>query len=66
MWAANLATAPQCRQREGHLEVPRQHMETGVGHEHALGVFIAHHRSRKAKMAPQRVEELSTLGMRWS
>jgi hypothetical protein len=66
IWAANLAAARRYQRREGHLEVPRQHVETVDGHEHALGVFIANSRSRKAKLAPERVEELSALGMRWS
>ncbi|MGW1802979.1 Helicase associated domain protein [Streptomyces sp. NPDC001984] len=66
IWVANLAAARQYQLREGHLEVPRQHVETVDGHEHTLGVFIANSRSRKAKLAPQRIEELSALGMRWS
>ncbi|MEV5936692.1 Helicase associated domain protein [Streptomyces sp. NPDC052079] len=65
-WEANLAAARQYRTREGHLNVPRSHIETVDGAELALGVFIANSRSRKAGLAPERLEELSTLGIRWS
>lgn len=65
MWASNLAAARQYQQREGHLEVPHRHIEKLDGAEHALGVFIANSRSRRTRLAPERVEELSELGMRW-
>lgn len=64
-WEANLAAARRYRTREGHLNVPRSHTETVEGTELALGVFIANSRARKAKLAVERVEELSALGMRW-
>ncbi|MEW2400238.1 helicase associated domain-containing protein [Streptomyces sp. NPDC046862] len=64
-WEANLAAARQYRTREGHLNVPRSHIETVEGSELALGVFVANSRARKAKLAVARVEELSALGMRW-
>ncbi|MFI5756824.1 Helicase associated domain protein [Streptomyces sp. NPDC051569] len=66
IWAANLGAAAQYRAREGHLEVPRAHVETVDGDAHALGVFIANSRTRKAKLGPERIEELSALGMRWA
>nr|WP_265869197.1 DEAD/DEAH box helicase [Streptomyces sp. SKN60] len=66
VWAANLAAARQYREREGHLEVPHRHVETVGGDEHALGVFIANSRSRQARLASERIEELSSLGMRWT
>ncbi|MFJ4966985.1 Helicase associated domain protein [Streptomyces sp. NPDC088729] len=65
VWASNLAAARQYQQREGHLEVPHRHIEKLDGTEHALGVFIANSRSRRTRLAPERVEELSELGMRW-
>ncbi|WP_078571763.1 MULTISPECIES: DEAD/DEAH box helicase [Streptomyces] len=65
VWAANLAAARQYRQREGHLEVPHRHIEKVGGDEQALGVFIANNRCRRERLAPERVEELSELGMRW-
>ncbi|MET7694089.1 helicase associated domain-containing protein [Streptomyces sp. NPDC005483] len=64
-WEANLAAARQYRTREGHMNVPRSHIESVEGTELALGVFIANSRARKDKLAVERVEELSALGMRW-
>lgn len=64
-WEANLVAACQYRTREGHLNVPRSHIEIVDGSAQALGVFIANSRARKAKLAAERVEELSALGMRW-
>lgn len=66
MWVANLAAARQYAQREGHLNVPRSHIETLDGDEQALGVFIANSRARKATLAPERVAELTAIGMRWN
>jgi hypothetical protein len=65
MWADNLAAARQYQEREGHLNVPRRHVETVGESSSALGVFIASCRARKAALAPERVEELSAIGMRW-
>jgi hypothetical protein len=53
------------REREGHLEVPHRHVEKVGGDEYALGVFVTNSRSRQDRLAPERVEELSALGMRW-
>ncbi|MFH9727903.1 Helicase associated domain protein [Streptomyces sp. NPDC017254] len=65
VWAANVAAASQYREREGHLEVPHRHVEKVGGDECALGVFIANSRSRRTRLAPERIAELSELGMRW-
>ncbi|WP_436986498.1 Helicase associated domain protein [Streptomyces sp. enrichment culture] len=65
VWAANVAAARQYQQREGHLEVPHRHVEEVGGDACALGVFIANSRARRARLAPERVEELSKLGVRW-
>ncbi|MGK5450305.1 Helicase associated domain protein [Streptomyces radiopugnans] len=65
VWAANLAAARQYREREGHLEVPHRHVEKVGGDEQALGVFIANSRTRQARLAPERIAELTELGMRW-
>ncbi|MEB8342558.1 DEAD/DEAH box helicase [Streptomyces endophyticus] len=64
-WAANLEAARQYARREGHLEVPRSHVETVDGAEYALGVFIANCRDRRGKLAPDRVSDLEATGMRW-
>ncbi|MDX2530797.1 DEAD/DEAH box helicase [Streptomyces europaeiscabiei] len=66
MWAGNLAAARQYYQREGHLNVPRQHVETVDGEDRALGVFIANCRARKQRLAPERVQELTVVGMKWA
>ncbi|MFF9757745.1 Helicase associated domain protein [Streptomyces sp. NPDC014344] len=86
-WAMNYAAAKQFYEREGHLRVPRKHIEritTGgeqdPGHdgEHAghdgeeakehhlrLGAWVSNQRSRAAALTPERVEQLSAIGMRW-
>jgi superfamily II DNA or RNA helicase len=81
-WAFNLATATQYYQREGHLRVPRKHIERlivddsdgngGGSREHQevrelkLGAWISNQRSRAATLCPERVEQLSAIGMRWT
>ncbi|WP_331758877.1 Helicase associated domain protein [Streptomyces anulatus] len=67
MWAQNLSAARRYRDREGHLEVPRSHTEKlDDGHVVRLGAWISQQRTKAAKLAPERTEELSILGMRWS
>lgn len=70
-WAMNYEAAKQFYEREGHLQVPRKHVERIVGEdqeerEHRLGAWIGNQRSRAATLTPERVEQLSTIGMRWS
>ncbi|QLH27517.1 DEAD/DEAH box helicase [Streptomyces sp. Rer75] len=74
-WAMNYQAARQFYEREGHLQVPRKHVETivlGVDGEHQeerelrLGAWIGNQRSRAATLSPERVEQLSAIGMRWS
>ncbi|GGX97008.1 helicase [Streptomyces minutiscleroticus] len=73
-WATNLAAATQFYEREGHLRVPRKHVERitvdgmGGGQEQQikLGAWISNQRSRAASLSPERVERLSAIGMRWS
>jgi hypothetical protein len=62
----NLAAAAAYAQREGHLNVPRKHVEIVNGAEIKLGIWISNHRCRRAKLPPQRIEALGALGMRWS
>ncbi|MFF3467488.1 helicase associated domain-containing protein [Streptomyces sp. NPDC002619] len=71
-WAVNLAAARQFHAREGHLVVPRKHVEmiaTGEddGLEEAvkLGAFLDNTRRRASKLAEQRRADLDALGMRW-
>ncbi|MFD8396566.1 Helicase associated domain protein [Streptomyces sp. NPDC059680] len=78
-WALNYEAAKQYYQREGHLRVPRKHVETivvgdgkgGSGEDQEerqlrLGAWISNQRSRAATLSPERVEQLSAIGMRWA
>ncbi|MGA5318155.1 Helicase associated domain protein [Streptomyces pseudogriseolus] len=76
-WALNLAAARQFYQREGHLRVPRKHIERiildgdgdgdgGEEREVRLGTWISNQRSRAVTLTPQRIEQLSAIGMRWT
>ncbi|MEU3342791.1 helicase associated domain-containing protein [Streptomyces sp. NPDC006668] len=75
-WAVNLAAARQFHTREGHLRVPRKHVETirqgggdngGDGQETVvkLGAWIDNTRRRADRLSPQRRADLDELGMRW-
>lgn len=65
-WAANLTAARRFHAREGHLRVPRTHVETVDGVAYGLGAWIANARSRADRLTPERVAELDALGMRWA
>ncbi|MFI8170931.1 Helicase associated domain protein [Streptomyces sp. NPDC085931] len=79
-WAMNYEAAKQYYEREGHLRVPRKHVErivvggdgsggSGEGQEVRelrLGAWIGNQRSRAATLSPERIELLSAIGMRWS
>ncbi|MFF1400184.1 Helicase associated domain protein [Streptomyces sp. NPDC058287] len=75
-WTLNYEAARQFYEREGHLRVPRKHVETIVGgngdsedHEERelrLGAWIGNQRSRAATLSPERMEQLSAIGMRWA
>ncbi|MFE1013751.1 helicase associated domain-containing protein [Streptomyces sp. NPDC058794] len=76
----NYEAARQFYVREGHLRVPRKHIERlviggdgdgGTGEaqevrELRLGAWIGNQRSRAATLTPERMEKLSAIGMRWS
>ncbi len=75
-WALNYEAARQFYEREGHLRVPRKHVETiggGGGDESGhrevrgvrLGAWISNQRSRAATLSPERIEQLSAVAMRW-
>ncbi|WP_405846126.1 Helicase associated domain protein [Streptomyces niveus] len=70
-WAANLAAARQYYEREGHLKVPRKHVATvpsGDGRQERglrLGAWVNNQRSRAASLTPERIEQLSAIGMQW-
>ncbi|GAA2330877.1 DEAD/DEAH box helicase [Streptomyces cuspidosporus] len=70
-WALNYEAAKQFYEREGHLQVPRKHVERIVGEDQEerelrLGAWIGNQRSRAAMLSPERMEQLSAIGMRWS
>ncbi|MEU0119976.1 Helicase associated domain protein [Streptomyces bobili] len=75
-WAMHYEAAKHYYQREGHLKVPRKHVETIVvrdgddedqqEREFRLGAWVSNQRSRAATLSPQRVEQLAAIGMRWS
>ena len=73
-WVTHLTAARQFHMREGHLRVPRKHVETvrmgrdGEDGQEAvvrLGAWIDNTRRRAAKLSPQRRADLDALGMRW-
>ncbi|MEU9015768.1 helicase associated domain-containing protein [Streptomyces sp. NPDC048479] len=66
MRAQNLAAARQYHEREGHLEVPRSHTEHFGGETVRLGSWVSQQRVKAAKLLPERVADLSALGMRWA
>ncbi|MFI6587427.1 Helicase associated domain protein [Embleya sp. NPDC050493] len=66
-----LSAAAAYRERVGHLEVPRGHVETvtafdGWREDVRLGVWITTTRSRRAKLPAERIAALDALGMRWT
>ncbi|MFJ3637609.1 Helicase associated domain protein [Streptomyces sp. NPDC090112] len=70
-WAMNFEAAKQFFEREGHLRVPRKHVERIVGEDQEerelrLGAWIGNQRSRAATLPPERAEQLSAIGMRWA
>ncbi|MET8788467.1 Helicase associated domain protein [Streptomyces sp. NPDC004589] len=64
-WALNVAAARQYHAREGHLTVPRKHVEEVDGMAVRLGSFLDNTRRRAAKLTEQRRADLDQLGMRW-
>ncbi|MHC3475478.1 helicase associated domain-containing protein [Streptomyces sp. 7R007] len=65
-WALNIAAARQFHAREGHLTVPRKHIEQlDDGAEAKLGLWVANARRRADKLTEQRRADLNALGMRW-
>ncbi|MFI8829341.1 Helicase associated domain protein [Streptomyces sp. NPDC053431] len=71
-WAINYQAAQQYYEREGHLRVPRKHVERIVVREDQqeralrLGAWVSNQRSRAATLPPERMKLLSAIGMRWT
>ncbi|MET8631624.1 helicase associated domain-containing protein [Streptomyces sp. NPDC004680] len=61
----SIEAARQFHTREGHLTVPRKHVETVDGEAIRLGSFVDSSRRRAAKLSAQRRADLDELGMRW-
>ncbi|MGW7672157.1 Helicase associated domain protein [Streptomyces sp. NPDC054775] len=64
-WVINVAAARQFHAREGHLTVPRKHVEEVDGTAVRLGSFLDNTRRRATKLTEQRRADLDQLGMRW-
>ncbi|MFE5030162.1 helicase associated domain-containing protein, partial [Streptomyces sp. NPDC056656] len=80
-WNLNLTAARRFHEREGHLQVPRKHVEVvpvaeagrstvgaaleGDSVPVALGMFLANTRRRANKLTKQRRMDLDALDMRW-
>jgi len=69
-WATHLAAAHQFHTREGHLRVPRKHVEemAGEGGEVTavrLGGWLDNTRRRAGRLPAARRAELDALDMRW-
>ena len=65
LWEENYQLLLQFSEREGHVDVPRYHLEDGV----RLGTWVAHQRQfyRKNKLPKHRIERLERLpGWHWS
>ncbi|MGW0607761.1 helicase associated domain-containing protein [Streptomyces sp. NPDC002640] len=73
-WMLNYEAAEQFYEREGHLRVPRKHIERLTVHgshgqeerELKLSAWSGNQRSRAVTLTPERAELLSAIGMRWS
>ncbi|MFE3588117.1 Helicase associated domain protein [Streptomyces niveus] len=70
-WALNYEAARQYYAREGHLQVPRKHIEQTISEDQEerelrLGAWISNQRSRAATLPEDRREQLSAIGMRWA
>ncbi|MFE5097274.1 helicase associated domain-containing protein [Streptomyces sp. NPDC056638] len=72
----NYEAAKHFYEREGHLQVPRKHVETitvsGNGGENQeprelrLGAWVGNQRSRAPTLTPERMEQPSEVGIRWA
>ncbi|MET7792089.1 Helicase associated domain protein, partial [Streptomyces sp900116325] len=60
----------QYKNRNGSLTVPRAHIETvtidGQEHEVKLGVFLTNSKTRRAKLATDKLAALAALGLDWA
>ncbi|MET9726197.1 helicase associated domain-containing protein, partial [Streptomyces zaomyceticus] len=62
-----VAALAQYLSREGHLRVPRGHVERlEDGSEVRLGVFLSNSKSRRGKLTADKLHALATLGLHWA
>lgn len=65
-----VAALAQYRARTGSVTVPRAHIEAVVidGQEHSvkLGVFLSNTKSRRGKLAADKLQALADLGLEWA
>ncbi|WP_424210715.1 Helicase associated domain protein [Streptomyces sp. BI20] len=66
-WLTSWEAARAFRDREGHLRVPRGHVERAPeGGPVRLGVWVANQRARAEDLSPERRTALEALGMEWA
>ncbi|MGW4985709.1 Helicase associated domain protein [Streptomyces mirabilis] len=57
----------QYKTREGHLTVPRGHVEAlPDGTQVKLGVFLSNTKSRRAKLTTDKLQQLANIGLAWA
>ncbi|MFD8779493.1 helicase associated domain-containing protein [Streptomyces sp. NPDC059916] len=62
-----VAALAQYKAREGHLTVPRGHVEAlPDGTEVKLGVWIMNQKTRRAKLGDDKLTALADLGLEWA
>ncbi|RSM94045.1 helicase [Streptomyces sp. WAC 01325] len=61
-----IAALAQYKARTGSVTVPRAHIEVlPDGTEVKLGVFLSNTKSRRAKLTPDKLQQLANLGLNW-
>ncbi|MFF1655979.1 Helicase associated domain protein [Streptomyces sp. NPDC058255] len=62
-----VAALMRYKTREGHLTVPRGHVEAlPDGTEVKLGVFLSNTKSRRAKLTTDKLQQLADIGLAWA
>ncbi|WP_331736386.1 Helicase associated domain protein (plasmid) [Streptomyces canus] len=62
-----LAALAQYKTREGSVKVPRGHVERlDDGSEVRLGVWVMNQKTRRTKLAPDKLAALAALGLEWA
>ncbi|WP_413254223.1 helicase associated domain-containing protein [Streptomyces canus] len=62
-----IAALAQYKTREGQLTVPRGHVERlEDGTEVRLGVWLTNTKTRRAKLTPERLQQLADIGLAWA